>query len=99
MNTKPGYVIAAVAILVLGAHVLATLGASPTVRLRDCGIVAWSIILAVSWIVGGPDSFRYGSFGLRRIRDQNAGDVHCHAGLWHLAFDARTTKSASSELP
>jgi len=99
MNTKPGYVIAAVAILVLAAYVLATLGASPTVRLRDCGIVAWSIILAVSWIVGGPDSFRYGSFGLRRIRDQNAGDVHCHAGLWHLAFDARTTKSASSELP
>jgi hypothetical protein len=94
MNTKPGYVIAAVD--ACSSNVLATLGASPTVGLRDWGdrrvVDRLGCVVDCWW----PDSFRYGSFGLRRIRERNAGDVHCHAGLW---FDARTTKSASSELP
>jgi hypothetical protein len=68
MNTKPGYVIAAVAILVLAALTSWLRWGHHRLSGYVIGvIVAWSIVLAVSWIVGGPDSFRYGSFGLRRI--------------------------------
>jgi hypothetical protein len=58
MNTKPGYVIAAVAILVLAA--LASWLRWGHHRLSGYVIgviVAWSIVLAVSWIVGGPTRF------------------------------------------
>ena len=59
---------------------LARLGASPTVRLRDGVIVAWSIALAVSWIVGGQarfDTLVSGLTGALWARRGNGATVAC----------------------
>ena len=59
MNTKPGYVIA-FAMLVLTALASWLRWGQGHHRLSGYVIgviVAWSIVLAVSWIVGGPTRF------------------------------------------